>query len=138
VAERELLNKIQIAFSRVGARLFRNNTGMGWAGKIVRPHKKMLVEISPSDVLIRQARPLNAGLCEGSSDLIGWTPVTITQSDVGKRVAIFTAVEVKYGSTRTTVAQAAWHDAIIRAGGLSKIARSVDDALDLLTWGKHE
>jgi hypothetical protein len=135
--ERELLNQIQLAFSRVGARLFRNNVATAWAGKVTRPHKRMLIEVNPGDVIIKQARPLHAGLCEGSSDLIGWTPVKITSEDVGRTVAIFTGVEVKCGRTRTTPEQAAWHDSILRAGGLSRVARSVEDALELLTWGKH-
>lgn len=132
MAERDIIQKIILAYSRIGARIFRNNTGMGWAGKVSRPHKRMLIQVDPGDIIIRQARPLHAGLCEGSSDLIGWTPMKITQDDVGKTVAIFTAIEVKYGSTRTTKEQASFTDAVLRSGGLSCIARSVDDALSIL------
>jgi hypothetical protein len=133
MSEKNILAEVQIAFSRLGARLFRNNTGLGWVGKVSRPHKNMLVQISPGDVVIRGARPLHAGLCEGSSDLIGWTPMIITESDVGKRVAIFTAIEVKYGSTRTTAQQLAFHKAVVESGGLSKIARSASEALEVFS-----
>lgn len=137
MAEREILNQIILAYSRIGARLFRNNVGVGWAGKVSRPHKRMTIEVGPGDIVIRNARPLHAGLCEGSSDLIGWTPLKITEDDVGKTIAVFTAIEIKYGKTATTPAQAAFTNVVLKSGGLSCIARSVEDALNLL-GGQHE
>jgi hypothetical protein len=74
-------------------------------------------------VLIHDARPLHAGLCEGSSDLIGWTPVTITPDMVGTTIAVFTAVEVKTGRVRVTEAQTRFLDAVTAAGGIARVAR---------------
>ncbi|QPC45372.1 VRR-NUC domain-containing protein [Kaustia mangrovi] len=109
---------------RGDARLFRNNTGMGWAGNATR--------VNPSDVLVRNARPLHAGLCTGSSDLIGWRSVLITPDMVGQTVALFTAVEAKGPTARTTTAQRKFIDAVNRAGGLAGLARSVADARNIL------
>ena len=37
-----------------------------------------------------------------SSDLIGWTEIIITPEMIGKRVAVFTAIEVKKEAWRST------------------------------------
>lgn len=66
-------------------RLFRNNTAVGAAYDWKR--KKL---ISPERPI-----PIYAGLYNGSSDAIGWESRIITQDMVGKRVAIFKAVESK-------------------------------------------
>ena len=87
MTEKSLLNKIQLSLPNF-FRLFRNNTGRGWVGKT--NHKN-------GNVFIENARPLNAGLTKGSSDLIGWTSIEITPDMVGKKVAIFTAIEAKTG-----------------------------------------
>jgi hypothetical protein len=57
----------------LGGRVFRNNVG----------------EYKVGDRYIRY------GLCPGSSDIIGWTPVKITPEMVGTTLPVFTAVEVK-------------------------------------------
>lgn len=67
------------------------------------------------------------GLCVGSSDLIGWTTRTITPEMVGQRVAIFTAIEVKTLTGRTTPAQEHFLETVHRAGGIALVARSEDD-----------
>jgi hypothetical protein len=61
------------------------------------------------------------GICVGSSDLIGIAPC-------GR----FLAVEVKTATGRVTKEQQTFIDAVCRAGGIAGIARSVDDALQLL------
>lgn len=68
-------------------RVFRNNVGMGFQGHEVA---------GPSGfTTLDGARRIKFGLSEGSSDLIGWTSFEITPAMVGKRVAVFTALEVK-------------------------------------------
>jgi hypothetical protein len=67
------------------------------------------------------------GLCVGSSDLIGWTTRTITPDMVGQRVAVFTAIEVKTLTGRTTPAQEHFLETVHRAGGIAIVARSEDD-----------
>jgi hypothetical protein len=74
--------------------------------------------------VIRQGRPLHAGLCVGSSDLIGYRQVD--------GVAQFVALEVKSATGRPTAQQTQFLDHITSAGGCAGIVRSVDDAQVLL------
>lgn len=105
-------------------RLFRNNVGMGWVGKAQR--------CKDGSVLIENARPLHAGLCEGSSDLIGWHSIVVTPELVGKRLAVFVGLEAKTGSGRLEKEQIAFIAAIHRAGGVAGEARSVEQVQRML------
>ncbi len=125
--ESEITKEILLAASKLGWRLFRNNTGMGWTGLYKRLPMPYSAIVNPSDVLIRNARPLHAGLCKGSSDLIGWKPVVITQEMVGKTVAVFTGIEVKNGNTPTTLDQKRFIENIELAGGHGRIVNSVGE-----------
>jgi len=115
---------IQLTASKLGVVLFRNNVGQGWIGQMNR--------LSDGSIHIRSPRPLEAGLHKGSSDLIGWKSVQITPDMIGKRVAIFTAVEVKAG-TRPTQEQLVFIEQVRKAGGIAGIARSPEEASSLLT-----
>ena len=112
---------IRLALAKIGSVMFRQNVGMGWSG-----HE---VERRGGSVLVHGARPLHAGLCEGSSDLIGWTPVEITQDMVGKTIAVFTAVECKRPGARATRAQENFLRQLRSAGGIGIVARSEGEAL---------
>jgi hypothetical protein len=52
--------------------------------------------------------------------------------DVGNELAIFCAIEAKSPKGKVTEAQAAFLAEVKRAGGLAGIARSVDDAQEIL------
>lgn len=119
MSEKKIINDIQLLFSKHGHRIFRQNVGTGWAGKVTR--------LDTGDILIRDPRPLIAGLCKGSSDLIGYRTREITAGMVGQVIAQFTALEVKYGSTRTTPEQAAFIAAVKQAGGYAAIIRNIDE-----------
>lgn len=112
MSEQDLINKIQILFSKAGHRIFRQNVGTGWAGK----HQRIR-----QGIYINNPRPLRAGLCTGSSDLIGWRTITITPEMVGTTIAQFTAIEVKYGKTKTTPEQLDFIAAVKLAGGYADI-----------------
>lgn len=129
MSEKTLISEIQLLYSQKGHRIFRQNTGTGWAGEFFKPAMPTSVRINPSDVVIKNARPLRAGLCTGSSDLIGWQSITITEDMIGKRVAIFTAIEVKHGSTRTTEEQTRFIESVNSSGGVGKIVRSLDEVV---------
>ncbi len=124
MTEQSLRKSVQLAASRVGARLFRVNTGQAWVGRLVA-HKG-------GHVALADARPIRMGLTIGGSDLIGWTEHTITVEDVGRRVAIFTAVELKTGQVPLTREQTSFLTAVRRAGGLEGVARSPEDAVAIL------
>ena len=117
-------------------RLWRNNVGTGWAGQAMRITAANRFTIGqtlqPGDVVVRQGRPLHAGLCVGSGDLIGYSTVEVTPEMVGRRVAVFASVEVKAPKGRVSPEQAAFAQHIQQAGGLAGIARSVCDAEKIL------
>jgi hypothetical protein len=118
----EILNKL----ARGPVRLFRQNVGVAWHGRevIMKPAERMAIILDP--------RPIHCGLVKGSGDLIGWRSVTITPDMVGKKVAVFSSLEVKGPHGRGTKEQRAWADAVRAGGGRAGFARSVDDARCIL------
>lgn len=105
-------------------RVFRNNVGQGWAGR--------LLERTASRVTLADPYPLQAGLCIGSPDLVGWHTVTIPASWVGSRRALFLGLEVKTAIGRPTLDQERFLAALEASGGVGGIVRSPADALALL------
>lgn len=108
--EKDIERSIILHASKIGSTLFKNNVGMYTDSK---------------------GNVIRYGLCKGSSDLIGWTPIVITPDMVGKKVAVFTAVEVKknkFGKYKATDLQKAFIAAVNKAGGKAGVA---DCLLDL-------
>lgn len=126
------LNRLLIACSRGPARLFRNSVGVGWVGKSEKITRATTVTLFPGDVVIRSARPLHAGLTDGSGDMIGWVTREITQEMVGTRVAVFASAEAKEGTGRLSPGQKNWRDQVLAAGGVAGEVRSTDDLRELL------
>jgi hypothetical protein len=101
--ETAIQNNIRLAVTAgTGIRLFRNQVGA----------------VRVDD------RYITYGLCPGSSDLIGWTPVKIGD----RTLAVFTALEIKTRTGRTSPEQDRFIEAVVRAGGIAGVARSIDDA----------
>jgi hypothetical protein len=111
--ESELGRKIQVALSKEGARIFRNNVALAYAGNQVTWIGR--------DVIIKNARIIHCGLCPGSSDFIGWT-------DSGR----FLAVEVKTPTGTSTIVQRDFINAVNVSGGIAFIARSEEEAISKL------
>lgn len=103
--------------ARSDLRLWRNETGVYWAGK---PDGRVRGE--ESTVVLKGASRVSAGLCKGSADLIGF------QFGLGR----FIAIEVKAGRTPTTQEQHGFLDLIETHGGISGIATSVQDVDEIL------
>jgi len=80
--------------------------------------------LRPGDVVIRGGRPLHAGLCVGSSDLIGYRSVG--------GVAQFVALEVKTERGRVSPEQQRFIEHIRQAGGCADVVRSVEAADSVL------
>ena len=68
----------------------------------------------------------------GGSDLIGYRRVTVTPEMAGQELAVFVAVEVKTPKGRVKAEQQQFVDHIRGAGGIAGIARSVDEAKNIL------
>lgn len=105
-SETDISSRIRLAVPRTTV-LFRNNVGS--------------LEDS-------RGRWVRFGLCQGSSDLIGWT--------VRDGRAIFTAIECKTARGRLTPDQIRFLAAVERAGGIAIVGRSEDDVLRQLENGR--
>ncbi len=125
MSESDLLHEILKHETRGDSRLFRQNVAQAWVGKIV--HR------TPTTITLLNPRPLHAGLCKGSSDLIGWTSIEVPLEMVGERLAIFTAIEGKFGRRAATSEQARFIDAVNRAGGRAGVARTLEQARQILS-----
>lgn len=109
--ESNIQNRIRLALSTKGTTTFRNNVG---------------VAVFPDGSRVQY------GLCPGSSDLIGWTPIIVTPEMVGRRLAVFTAIEVKQPGRYPSEAQRNFLASVEKAGGISGVARSPEDALNII------
>jgi hypothetical protein len=81
----------------------------------------------------RTGRLVTFGLARGSADLIGWRTITVTPAMVGQRIAVFCSIEVKTPTGRVRPEQQAWLEVVQHAGGIAGVARSVPDALRIVT-----
>jgi len=130
--ETNLMIQCMIALSKVGCRIFRNNVAMAWVGNgKTERGVGMPMYVGPHDVVIRDARPLHAGLHKGSGDLIGWMPVVVTPDMVGSTVAVFVSPEIKTQTGRASADQKTWINAVNRDGGRAGIARSAAEAVEI-------
>lgn len=131
--ETNIVRKIMLALSKfTNVRIFRNNTGSAWIGQSVKFTKRQTVSVEAGDVLVRQGRFFTAGLCVGSSDLIGIKSVEVTPEMIGKKIAVFTAVEVKNQIGRATKEQIAFIEMVNNLGGIGYIARNESEAVEFM------
>lgn len=83
-----------------------------------------------------QGQFVRYGLGPGTSDLIGWRTTVVSPDMVGKRVAIFVAIEVKDPAGKTNQERLKNQKQFVKIvrehGGIAGFALSVDSALDLL------
>lgn len=111
--EQPLLKRIMLACSRGSTRLWRNNCGA---------------------LQDKDGRWIRFGVANpGGSDLIGFHTVTITEKDVGKKLAVFVALEVKQKSGRIRSEQQIFIDNVKARGGIASIVRSIEEAKSVLT-----
>ena len=141
MAEREqpIMQRAWVALVADGARLWRNNIGTALQGRISHvQHPSPSSGLMAGDIIIRSPWYIKFGLAVGSSDLIGYLPVTVTSEMVGKRVAVFLSAEAKNAHGHTTKEQRAWLAAVKECGGIGFAFRSEEEALQLLQAAKTD
>ena len=122
-SEADLMAQILLAHSRGEARLFRINSGLSWQGQVIEHTVSRLVLKNPRAVRLA---------CAGFADLAGYRSELITPEYLGRTVAIFSAIEAKFGRNKPTAEQAVFLKLVAEAGGRAGVARSVDDAAEIL------
>jgi hypothetical protein len=128
ILENNLIKEIQIKTSKLGWRLFRNQTGTGYQGQVIKTKPgKHFVEFEPGDIILRKPRFIEFGLVKGSHDMIGWRPVKITQEMVGRILAVFTSREVKTKNVKVTKEQLNFERVVNESGGDAKIVYSLEE-----------
>lgn len=105
--ETNIMKKVMVEAVKFGYTLMRNNTGLF--------------------MTLDGSRKVNAGLGKGTHDLIGWRCITITPEMVGKQVAVFASCEAKTAKGTMRPEQQAFLDIVRKKGGISFIARNVED-----------
>lgn len=111
--ESQLQSLILLALSEAGCKVWRCETAGVWVGRVI--HR------TGGSVTLADARMIQAGLTKGGADIIGIAPD-------GR----FLAVEVKTETGRIRPEQEVFLQVARKAGGIAGIARSVEQALDLL------
>ncbi len=123
MTEKSVQNDLISKLCRDPVRLLRNNVGSGFQG--------IVSQILEGDwVLLKKFRRVKFGLFKGSSDLIGWKTVEITQDMVGDKVAVFVGIEVKKPGkrNRTTGEQKNFINQVVKSGGIALVVTSKEEA----------
>ncbi|MGE0521270.1 MAG: VRR-NUC domain-containing protein [Reyranella sp.] len=129
--EKSIQNAILASLgARRGVRLFRQPVAHAWVGQFVERIGDM--------VKLRNAQRIFAGLCVGSSDIVGWQSVEVTPEMVGSKLAVFTAIEVKKPRGDRREEQVAFVAAVRKDGGRAGFARSVAEAEAILTGANDD
>jgi hypothetical protein len=111
MTESEILGYARLQATKLGGRLWRNQSGLAWQGEIISKNNNVLH--------LRNPRPLKSGLVIGASDLIGFLPIKITEEHLGKILAIFWANEIKTKNDRLSKEQLNFLQFIGMSGGES-------------------
>lgn len=117
--ETALIARMLAANKRPDVLLWRNETGLFWAGRLVKKNlgqAPLNVWLHPGQIILSNQARVSAGLCKGSSDLIGIGPG-----------GIFLAPEVKTPNTRITPEQPKFIRAVRQRGGLAGFVHSVEE-----------
>lgn len=107
-SETNNLKQIQLDLPK-NVKLFRNNVGLAVYEKNGRKWS------------------VKYGLCEGSSDLVGFTKITITPEMVGREISVFTCCEVKAEKGTKRQIQIKFIDFVKNNGGISCFAKNIKD-----------
>lgn len=113
VKETNVEKEIQLFVSKNGARLWKNHRGL---------------------FQDRQGNPRQIGIGpNGGCDLIGYTMIEIEPHMVGRKIAVFTAIECKQGRGRVSPEQLQFCERVRQDGGKAGIAWGKSDALEIIS-----
>jgi hypothetical protein len=118
VGESDLYPQI-LSLSRGPTRLFRQQSTLAWAGRILSRTHDTITLYRPS--AIKFGAP-------GMADVGGFTAVLITPEMLDTTVAIAVQIEAKGPKTRIEQEQRDYLAMCVRLGGRAGIARSVEEA----------
>jgi hypothetical protein len=123
MSEKDIQTKIMLALGKMqNVRIFRNNTGNAIAGaRYIRIDKPTTVTLQPGDWIVKAGSRIQYGLCNGSSDLIGWRHI--------KGMSQFLAVEVKAPRGIVSPDQENFLRVVRECGGCGIVARSEEEAV---------
>jgi hypothetical protein len=128
VSEHHIQNEIRNALAGE-CLLFRANVGRAWTGS-------EFVRLPNGDMLIRSPRPFDTGLPPGFADTFGLATRIITERDVGAKLGVYIAGEIKSERGRASDKQAAYLRAVNNNGGAADVWRSIADALATVARAK--
>lgn len=119
--ESSVQQRVRLEAARLGIELWRNNSGAGAIGD----GRQIRWGLGNDSAALNEKIK--------SSDLIGITPMTIFYHGQSLTIGVFTAIECKptgwkfNHSDKRAVAQKAFHDIVIRAGGYAGFATNEED-----------
>jgi hypothetical protein len=111
--EKKVINRILKNIDPDWERYFRINAGEAWTGETMTHKGSFLV--------LKNPRRFH-GAPDGFPDMIGWETVEITEEMVGKKIAVFKAIEVK-ATGRLSKAQERFQAVLERMGGIFEVAK---------------
>ena len=132
--ESKIWKLVLLAAHRItGVRIFRNNVGQAWASpKSFTLKAGQTYRAKGGERVLMTPYPISFGLVNGSGDGIGWRTITVTPEMVGRDIAQFLSVETKTAKGPVQDEQETWQTNVNKAGGLAIIARSPEEAEQLI------
>ncbi len=110
-ADGGIVTKLIVHAAKFATRLWRNQTGT---------------------YRLADGRWISSGLCRGSSDLIGYQVIVVKPEDVGRKLAVFVAIEAKSATGRATTEQVEFVRQVAFDGGRAQIVRSTRELEEAL------
>lgn len=123
--ESNIFKECQIRASKLGARLWRQNSGISWAGRVQRIEETDDYRLEAGCIVIHRPQAIRAGF-PGISDGGGYCMVTVTPEMVGQSLPVLLQVETKADGA-VTDEQRKFIAHVRSVGGRAGVARSADD-----------
>ena len=119
-----LLKRVMDKLYRMGCIPYRNESKAAWVGNVVHQEGSM--------VTLDKAARVQVGLVKGSADIVGF------DAPPHQPFARFFGIEIKTGSGMLTKEQREWINCVRQNGGIAGVARSVEDAVEIIEASRNE